>query len=101
MGMLYRRGAVFWIKYYVNGRPIRESTRTDKETKAKRFLKEREGRAATGQPVIPRIDRIRYDDIADDLRRHYETSGERDLQGGGHTAEAAKGFFYRAARGQY
>ena len=26
MGMLYRRGTVFWMKYYVNGRPIREST---------------------------------------------------------------------------
>ncbi len=78
--MLYRREAVFWIKYYVNGRAIRESTRTDKETKAKRFLKEREGRAATGQPVIPRIDRVRYDDLAEDLRRHYETSGERDLK---------------------
>ncbi len=25
MGMLYKRGAVFWIKYYLNDRPIRES----------------------------------------------------------------------------
>ncbi len=93
MGMLYRRGAVFWIKYYVNGRPIRESARTDKETKAKRFLKEREGRAATGQPVIPRIDRIRYDDIADDLRRHYETSGERDLKEADTRLKPLKAFF--------
>jgi hypothetical protein len=26
MGMIYRRGQMFWIKYYIGGRPIREST---------------------------------------------------------------------------
>ena len=25
---LYRRGNIFWIKYYINGRPIRESYET-------------------------------------------------------------------------
>jgi len=93
MGMLYRRGPVFWVKYYINGRPIRESTHTDKETEAKRFLKEREGRAATGQPVIPRIDRIRYDEIAEDLRRHYETSGERDLKEADARLKRLRAFF--------
>ncbi len=93
MGMLYRRGTVFWVKYYVNGRPIRESTGTDKETEAKRFLKEREGRVATGEPVIPRIDRIRYDEIAEDLRRHYEISGERGLREADARLKPLKAFF--------
>ncbi len=26
MGMTYKRGAVWWVKYYRNGRPIRESS---------------------------------------------------------------------------
>ncbi len=93
MGMLYRRGAVFWVKYYVNGRPIRESTHTDKETEAKRFLKEREGRVATGQPVLPRADRIRYAEIADDLRRHYDISGERGLREADARLKPLKAFF--------
>lgn len=79
MGMLYRRGTIFWVKYYLNGRPIRESTGTKKETEAKRILKEREGRVAMGQPILPRADRIRYEEIAADLRDHYQTTGERDL----------------------
>lgn len=86
MGYLYRPklksgelGRIFWIKYYLNGRPIRESTGAEKETEAKRFLKEREGRAATGQPILPRVDRIRYDEIAQDLRGHYRATGSRDL----------------------
>lgn len=87
MGFLYRpklRGGdhsrIWWCKYYVNGRPIRESTGMEKETEAKRFLKEREGRAATGQPILPRVDRIRYDEIAADLRRYYRTTGRRRIK---------------------
>lgn len=40
-----------------------------------------EGKAVTGQPIIiKRDDRIRYDEIAEDLKRHYATSGNRDLK---------------------
>ena len=27
MGMIYKRGKVFWIKYYRSGKPFRESTK--------------------------------------------------------------------------
>jgi hypothetical protein len=74
MGSLYRRGAVWWIKYYVDGRPMRESTGFTKEKAARNELKKREGRAASGQPILPRADRIRYDEIAEDLRTHYKTA---------------------------
>jgi hypothetical protein len=80
MGHLYQRGNIWWMKFYVNGRPIRESAGTEKETEARRLLKEREGRVATGQPIIKRADRIRYEEIAEDLRRHYRTTGRRRLE---------------------
>ncbi len=73
-------GKVWWIKYYVNGKAVRESTETDSETKARRVLKEREGRVAGGQPLLPRVDRIRYEEAAADLRRHYTVTGERNLE---------------------
>jgi integrase len=79
MGMLYKRGRVYWCKYYANGRPVRESTGSTTEREAARVLKVREGRVASGQPVIPRVDRIRYDEIRADLERHYEATGSRDL----------------------
>jgi integrase len=81
MGSLYRPtlksgkpGSIYWVKYYVNGRAIRESAGTQDKEEAKRELKKREGAAATGQPILPRIDRIRYDEIAEDLRTHYKTA---------------------------
>ncbi len=94
MGYLYRpklkdwrtrpaveqRSAVWWVKYYVNGRAVRASTETEDKEAAKRILKTREGAAATGQPVMPRVDRIRYEEVAQDLRRHYETGGSRSLR---------------------
>src|SRR5215472_2245319 len=87
MGYLYQqkqrdgtKGGPWWLKYYVNGRPVRESTGTREYKKALRILKDREGRAAVGLPVPRRVDRIRYDELADDLRRHYETTGERNLE---------------------
>jgi integrase len=79
MGQLYQRGRVWWVKYYVNGRPVRESTRTSKQTEAERILKTREGRAAAGMPMLPRADRVRYEEAAEDLRTHYQTTGIRDL----------------------
>lgn len=43
MGMLYKRGKVFWIKYYSGGKPVRESTGTSKQTHAKCILKKKNG----------------------------------------------------------
>src|SRR5256884_9001219 len=30
------------------------------------------------QPMLPRADRVRYEEAAEDLRQHYETTGSRD-----------------------
>ena len=86
MGSVYRRrrrdgkyGSVFWVKYYVNGQAVRETTGTNKESEARRFLKEREGRAAVGQAILPRADRVRYEEVARDLREHYQATGARNL----------------------
>ncbi len=79
MGQLYQRGRIWWAKYYVNGRPVRESTGSEKEKEAARFLKQREGRAAAGLPMLPRADRVRYDEAAENLREHYRTTGSRNL----------------------
>lgn len=35
MGTIYKRGHIFWIKYYRNGKPYFESTHTKNETEAK------------------------------------------------------------------
>lgn len=82
MGSIYRRkrSTILWCKYYVAGRPVRESTGSTKEAEARRFMKLREGAAAAGQPILQRADRVAYDQAAADLRTYYATTGSRDLK---------------------
>jgi len=100
MGALYRRtftngtiGDTWWLKYYVAGRPVRERTGTTDEAEAKRILKTKEGWGASGEPVLPRVDRIKYDEIAAELRGHYEASGERNLEEADDRVAHLKRFF--------
>src|SRR3954463_3824854 len=67
MGMIYKRGEVFWIKYYSGGRPIREST-------------DREGRVTMGAPILPKVQRVLVGELLADLKAHYETTGQRTLR---------------------
>jgi integrase len=80
MGSIYKRGDIWWVQYFVGGRPIRESSRSRKRAEAKRFLMEREGQVATGQPVLQRADRVSYGEAVNDLRLHYQVSGARNVR---------------------
>jgi integrase len=86
MGYVYRpklksgkRCQIYWAKYYVDGLPKRESTGCHEREDARRILKQREGAAVSGAPILPRADKVRYEEVADDLRAYYRTTGRRNL----------------------
>lgn len=93
MGMIYKRGQMFWIKYYSGGKPIRESTGTMKQKEAERFLKDREGRVAIGAPALPRLERLRFGEAADALTEHYRVTGSRQLKDVQSKLKPVRGFF--------
>jgi len=84
MGMIYRRKerdpvshelrevGPYWMKYYIEGRPIQEGTKTFERAEALRILKEREGDVANGLYSGPRIHRTRFEDLADLIKQDYE-----------------------------
>ena len=79
---LYKRpdSEVFWISYIdANGTRRRESTKTTDRETAKRILDDRRGRVARGEILLPRVDRVTYDEGRADLLAYYETHGTRDL----------------------
>ena len=91
MGSIYRRkwkdkagnvreSDVLWIKYYREGRPMRESTETRKESEARRLLKSREGDVVKGLPITPRTARIRFSELAEDVVNDYKVNGRRSLR---------------------
>ena len=80
MGMIYKRGRVYWIKYYRNGKPYRESTRSKKEADAKRLLKKREGEISGGKLPGIYFDRVRFDELAEDFLRDYRINEKKSLR---------------------
>ncbi|MBZ5574866.1 MAG: hypothetical protein LAO09_23680 [Acidobacteriia bacterium] len=90
MGMIYKRrykrkdgtmaeSAVWWIKYYRNGVPMRESAETDKETVARSLLRQREGDIERGLPITPQTNRCTVGQLLDDVLNDYTVNCKRSL----------------------
>jgi hypothetical protein len=75
MGELRRRGNVWWVRYYRNGKRYEESTGSAKKGAAIDLLKIREGDGAHGIPVTPKIGRLRFEEAATDMLNDYRTNG--------------------------
>jgi integrase len=71
MGSIYRRGEIWWIKYYRNGRAMRESSESSRESDAKKLLAIREGDIARGLPISPRQARITIAELLEDVKADY------------------------------
>lgn len=71
MGSTYRRGQIWWIKYYRNGRAMREISESARESDAKKLLAIREGDIARGLPVSPRQARIIIAELLEDVKLAY------------------------------
>lgn len=93
MGMIYKRGNIFWIKYYRNGKPYFESTHTDKEGEAKRKLKLREGQIVENKFTGLKVERILFDEIAQDLINDYKVNGRKSLDRAGYSVKHLSGYF--------
>ena len=79
MGSIFKRGNVYWIKYYRAGKPYRESTHSMKESDAKRLLKLREGQVAENRFPGLRVEKIRFEELAEDFLNDYKVNGKRSL----------------------
>ena len=79
MGNIFQRGKVYWIQYYRNGKPYRESTKSKKEADAKRLLKKREGEISEGKLPGIYFERVRFDELAEDFLRDYRINQKKSL----------------------
>ena len=79
MGLIYKRGKTLWIKYFRNGKPFYESSGSDREKDAKALLKSREGSIVDGKFRGLRVERILFDELAEDLLNDYRINGRKSL----------------------
>ncbi len=75
-----RRSSYWWIKYYRNGRPYWESTRTTEKKKALQFLRRRLAEIYQDNFYGPASERIRVEDLAEDFLRDYRINGRKSVK---------------------
>jgi len=79
MGSIYKRGRIYWVKYYRDGRAMRESSESTKESDAKTLLAKREGAIANGLRITPKNVRITIDELLSDVANDYRANGRRSI----------------------
>ena len=81
-GSIYHQkgSAVWWVKYYRNGKPYRESSRKTSEREAQDFLKKRLAEITTGTFTGPHTERIQVDELAADFLRDYRINRRKTLR---------------------
>jgi integrase len=64
------------VKYYIDGRPIRESAHSAKREDAETLLDTRRGQRARGETVSPKAARLKVSELLDNLERRYTIDGQ-------------------------
>jgi len=95
MGTIYKRGKTYWIKYYQDGRPFYESSKSKLKMVAVKLLQQREGDISKGK--IPGIyfDKVTFDELAEGFLRDYKINQKKSLV----RAERSKGHLERYFKG--
>jgi hypothetical protein len=79
MGRVYQRGRIFWIRYYRNGSEFNESSHSDRESEARKLLKQRLGEMAVGRFTGPKADRVLFKELAELVVSDYLVNGKKSL----------------------
>ena len=79
MGSLYKQKGSqnYYIKYYRNSVPYRESSGSPNVSAARRLLRLREGDIERGIPITPRVGRLRFEEAAEDIPNDYRVNGKQ------------------------
>lgn len=93
MGCIYKRGKTYWIKYYRAGKPYCESSKSTKESHAKRLLKLREGQIAENRFSGLKVEKVRFEELTEDLINDYKVNGKKSLDRAERSVKHLKRYF--------
>ena len=93
MGSLYRRGNVWWVKYYRNGKSYRESSQSTKKMVAKKLMDRREGEISKGKLPGVHYEKVTFDQLAEDFLRDYRINRRKSIIRAEGSIEKLKEFF--------
>ena len=70
---------VYWVKYYKDGKPLRESTRATDYDEAVAFLADRMSDVTKGKTPNIKLNRVKFNDLSEDFLRDYRINGRKSL----------------------
>jgi integrase len=76
-GTVYKRGKTYWIKYYQNGKPYYESSKSDKYADAARLLSKRLADITDGKQAGLRLDKVMLAELVQNLKDDYNLKGQK------------------------
>lgn len=93
MGDPYRRGKIWWIQYYRNGKKVRESSKSTKKMVANKLLARRLGDIAKGKIPGTYQERVTFDELAEAFLRDYRINQKKSLVRAERSVRHLKQFF--------
>jgi len=79
MGTIYKRGTIWWLKYYWNGQPIYESSKSQKKMVAGRLLKRREVEIESGKLPGFMFEKVTFTQLCELLIMDYKINQKKSL----------------------
>ncbi len=79
-GSLRLRGRIWWIRYWVRGGQVQESSGSPERLVAERLLQRRLVALEDGQDVRPQVEKTRFDDLLQLIRDDYLVNGRRSAE---------------------
>jgi hypothetical protein len=78
-GSVYKRGKMWWLSYYVNGKQVWESAKTKDKAEARRILQAKLGQIAEGRYTGPAADRVTFEELVEGVFADYQMNGKKSL----------------------
>ena len=75
---LYKRGKFWWAKLYQDGVPVYKTTKATDKREAQRLHDIWAGELRQDR-FLPHADQIRYEELVEDLVKHYQNTEDREL----------------------
>lgn len=92
-GSIYLRGKVYWIKYYKDGKPYRESARTSDFETAQTELAKRIAEVTQGKTPNIQLPRVKFEDLSKDFISDYKINEKKSLKRAEASNTHLKAFF--------
>ncbi|HIJ75240.1 MAG TPA: site-specific integrase [Deltaproteobacteria bacterium] len=84
---------VYWVKYYKDGKPLRESTKTTDYDEAVAFLADRMADVTKGKTPNIKLNRVKFDNLSEDFLSDYRINGKKSLNRAEISVAHLKAFF--------